>query len=79
MRMGEVLATVWRRETFIESTRFSCAENLSEGKAVGTGGQAGGTERRETDVDWAGEAQSGRIGYHSKKEMSTWNLAKGKD
>ena len=41
----------------IESTRFSCAKNLSEGKAVGTGGQAGGTERRGTDVDWAGEAQ----------------------
>ena len=38
---------------------------------MGTGGQAGGTERRGTDVDWAGEAQHGRIRYHSKKEMST--------
>lgn len=66
---GEVLATVWRRETFIESTWFSCAENPIEGKPWALAGRLV-AERGGTDVDGAGEGQRGGIRHQQEREVS---------
>lgn len=47
---GEVLAMVWRRETFTESTRFSCAENPIEGKPWALAGRL--VAQREEGQMW---------------------------
>lgn len=56
----------------------SFTENLNEGKARVTGGQADGTEREGTDSDWAGVVQHGKgQTCHGENKISTWNTNKG--